>query len=63
MTAKENLESYKVMVNFNQDLIKNTETLVLLNLWVFHLGVEKWVLVVCRNNTHSWILVFRIWFM
>ena len=25
MTAKENLESYKVMVNFNQDLIKNTE--------------------------------------
>ena len=26
MTAKENLESYKVMVNFNQDLIKNTET-------------------------------------
>ena len=26
MTDKENLESYKVMVNFNQDLIKNTET-------------------------------------
>jgi hypothetical protein len=26
MTAKENLKSYKVMVNFNQDLIKNTET-------------------------------------
>ena len=26
MTAKENQESYKVMINFNQDLIKNTET-------------------------------------
>ena len=27
MTAKENLESYKVvMVNFNQDLIQNTES-------------------------------------
>ena len=26
MAAKENPESYKVMVNFNQDLIKNTET-------------------------------------
>jgi len=26
MNGKENLESYKVMVNFNQDLIKNTET-------------------------------------
>ena len=26
MNGKENMESYKVMVNFNQDLIKNTET-------------------------------------
>ena len=26
MNSKENLESYKVMVNFNQDLITNTET-------------------------------------
>ncbi len=26
MTANENMERYKVMVNFNQDLIKNTET-------------------------------------
>ncbi len=26
MNSKENLESYKVMVNFNQDLIKHTET-------------------------------------
>ena len=26
MTGKENLESYKVMVNFNQDLINNTKT-------------------------------------
>jgi hypothetical protein len=26
MTANENMESYKVMVNFNQDLIENTET-------------------------------------
>ena len=26
MNGKENMESYKVMVNFNEDLIKNTET-------------------------------------
>ena len=26
MNGKENLEIYKVMANFNQDLIKNTET-------------------------------------
>ena len=26
MTTTENLESYKIMVNFQQDLIKNTET-------------------------------------
>jgi hypothetical protein len=33
MTAKENLESYKVMVNFNQDLIQNTETCKKLKLY------------------------------
>ena len=30
MTAKENIESYKVMVNFKEALIKNTETFKIL---------------------------------
>ena len=33
MTTTENLESYKIIVNFNQDLIKNTETFKKLNFY------------------------------
>ena len=33
MTTTENLESYKIMVNFQQDLIKNTETFKKLNFY------------------------------
>ena len=33
MTAKENVESYKVMVNLNQDLFKNTATFKKLNFY------------------------------
>ena len=33
MAAKENLESYKVMVNLNQDLIKNKATFKKLNFY------------------------------
>lgn len=36
MNGKENMESYKVMVNFNQDLIKNTETFKKLKILSYH---------------------------
>src|SRR5215208_2165670 len=63
MTAKENIESYKVMVNFKEALIKNTETFKILkyspiikvdnNLYKIELdsNPDALINVNCRNDT------------